>query len=374
MFDIILNGKNEFYDSINKKIYNILVVNTKEKEIKMLEIINNFILNQNYNINESHYLGIDFEFNKVSKSYREVALMQLCLENDSNIAHILIIYPPNLDNTKILIDLLINKYIIKILHGAESLDIPYIFDQLLINKNNIELFCNNFYDTKYLCDYYNFDTNKLTDKGCSIYELLIAQNIISKEKYDELDKIEERMGPIYLIKINIYKLNEALLKYSLYDVLFLPQLVKKLINYGHIYKNTVPQFSIIINKYKRNVELEFNELEKIINSMNIYYFYYNNHKYILNNIWLIYYDIFISFSNELNVLYNINYFKKFIKIITKFYIYLTIYKKFKIFKSNNNKFIFNYHGYINWISNYQYIYPLFLQFFNNFKYYIDTWD
>ena len=374
MFDIVLNGKNEFYESINNKIYNILVINTKEKEKKMLEIINNFILNQNYNINEGHYLGIDFEFNKVSKSFREVALMQLCLENDSNIAYILIIYPPNLDNTKILIDLLINKYIIKILHGAESLDIPYIFDQLLIDKNNIELFCNNFYDTKYLCDYYNFNKNKINGKGCSIYDLLIAQNIISKEKYDELDKIEERMGPIYLIKINIYKLNEALLKYSLYDVLFLPQLVKKLINYGIIYKNTVPQFSIIINKYKRNVELEFNELEKIINSMNIYYFYYNNHKYILNNIWIIYYDIFISFSNELNVLYNINYFKNFIKIIINFYIYLTIYKKFKIFKSNNNKFIFNYHGYINWISSYQYIYQLFVQFFNNFKYYIDTWD
>ena len=34
MFDIILNGKKEFYNSINDKIYNVLVINTKEKEKK----------------------------------------------------------------------------------------------------------------------------------------------------------------------------------------------------------------------------------------------------------------------------------------------------------------------------------------------------
>ena len=297
MFDIILKGKNEFYDSINNKIYNILVINSHKKEKMMIKIINNFLKNQNKYNDEMHYIGIDFEFNKVSKTHRDVALMQICLENNSDEAFILIINPKNLKNTQILIDLLTNKFIIKILHGSESLDIPYIFDQLLIDKDNIELFCNNFYDTKYLCDYYNLNINKINNKGCSIYDLLLSQNIISKNKYDELDKIEEKMGPIYLININIYKLSDALLKYSLYDVLFLPELIKKLINYGYEYKYIIPQISVIINKYKRNVELEFIELEKIINSMNIYYFYYDNQRYNLNDIWSIYNDIFINFLN-----------------------------------------------------------------------------
>lgn len=382
---MILYGKNEFYNSINNKIYNILVIDNKIKEKKMIKIINLFINNQNKHINEKHYVGIDFEFNKVSKTNREVALMQICLQNDSKDSFIFIIYPPELNNTDILISLLTFKYIIKILHGAESLDIPYIFDQLLISKNNVNLFCNNFYDTKHLCDYFiykkddSINHKEIINTGitssCSIYKLLLSQNIITNDKYDELDKIEDTMGPIYLIQIDIHNLSDSLLKYSLYDVLFLPELIKKILNYGDVYKNIIPQYTNIINKYKRNIELDFYELEKIINSMNIMYFYFQNKKYTLNDIWLIYFNIFINFYDDLLLLFNINYFKKFIKILTKLYIYIAIFKKFKIYKSKNNHFYkFNYQQYIEWIKNYNFIYELFNNYYNDFFYYISNWN
>ena len=60
-FDIILKGSEEFYPKLNNKIYNILKIDNIEKENYMTNIINIFIKNQNDNINEIHYIGIDYE-------------------------------------------------------------------------------------------------------------------------------------------------------------------------------------------------------------------------------------------------------------------------------------------------------------------------
>jgi ribonuclease D len=84
------------------------------------------------NQKEKHYIGIDFEFKQVAKENREIALMQINLENDSNIGYIFVLYPPDLtkENYDLLIKLISTPEIIKILHGAESLDIPYIVQDL----------------------------------------------------------------------------------------------------------------------------------------------------------------------------------------------------------------------------------------------------
>lgn len=98
---------------------------------------------------------MDFEFNSVSKTNREIALFQINLENDSNIGMIFVFYPPELSksDTNILIKLITNEHMIKIIHGGESLDIPYLFDQVLKDTNLIYSFCKNLFDTKYLCEY-----------------------------------------------------------------------------------------------------------------------------------------------------------------------------------------------------------------------------
>ena len=103
----------------------------------MINIFDKFIKNQNLHINENHYIGIDFEFNKISKTTRDVALMQINLENDTDIGYIFLLCSPKLTiSLNSLINLIIQFRMIKILHGCESLDILYLFDKLLITLDN----------------------------------------------------------------------------------------------------------------------------------------------------------------------------------------------------------------------------------------------
>ena len=363
-FNIILNGKDEFYPKINNKKYYILKVDNLDKIKWMINYFTEILEKVNNNL---FYIGIDFEFNKISKGDRDVALMQINIENNqTDIAYIFILYPPNLnsESLKILIKLISEPKIIKILHGSESLDIPYLFNQLLKTKQNINGFCTNFYDTKYLCDY-NHITNKINSR-CSIYNLLIEHKIITKEKLKELENIEIEMGPIYLIDIDINKMDNNMLKYSLYDVLYLPELLKKFIIKGHIYNSIIPSLSGLINKYKRNIEIEFNELELIINHMNIYFIYENTNKILLKDIWEFYYYIFSDRRKYLDNMKEINYFKNFIEIITKMIIYKYIFKFYKVYKSNKEIVLnLNFNKYYSWLSNYTKLYNIFMEFDNN---------
>jgi len=360
MYNIILYGKDEFYSNLNNKTYYIYKIDNKEKENKMYEIFNQFINNQNNNINEKHYLGIDFEFNKISKGDRDVALMQINIENDSNNGYIFVLYPPNLEKKDLLIKLLTHNNIYKILHGSESLDIPYLFNQLLISIDNINNFCKNFYDTKYLCDYYNIENN-ITEK-CSIYELLLNQKIINQNKLDELNKMNEIIGPLYLININIYKLNDNIFKYSLYDVIYLPELLKKFINKNIIYNKYISESLVIILKYKRNVENEILKIQKYVNNLNLAYVLNYNDKIFLIHIWEMYFYMYFD-----NNLININYFKKFFEVITKFLVYYNIINLFSVYKNNNLvSNLINYNKLILWLqNNYPNIFQFIILFNNN---------
>ena len=358
--DKLLYGKNEFYPNLNNKIYEIYKIDNIKKEKKMITIFKKFIKNQKNNIDEQHFIGIDFEFNKVSKNNRDVALMQINIENNSTIGYIFLLYPPDLEyNThKKLIKILTTPTFIKILHGSESLDIPYLFNQLLIKKKLVNKFCINFYDTKFICDYINLSQSIDKPKSCSIYDFLVDNKIITKEQNDMLDKNEELMGPIYLININVYELNDSLFNYTLYDVLYLPQLIKKFINLKDNNITIILELTALVNKYKRNIENDFNNLESLINTINNYFIYYNNKKYTLQsilNIFLIdkisnlYFDIFKK----------INYFKNFFKLITKYIIYYNIFLQFKIYKNNNNIFITNdFDQYFTWLKSYLHLYKI----------------
>jgi hypothetical protein len=91
----------------------------------------------------------------------------------------------------------------------------------------------------------------------------------------------------------------------------------------------IPQVSCLVNKYKRNVENEFNTLSNTINNFNIYYIGVND-KIILKDIWeMYYYTYYIK-------MYDIHYFKFFFEIITKFIVYTNLVKYFKVYVSNNN--------------------------------------
>ena len=352
-FNLILYGNDEFYPKINNKIYQILVIDNKDNEKYMFEIINNY---------KEGFLGIDLEFNHVSKEKMDVALMQLNLENNTdNIGHIFLLDPSELstENYNNLIKLFTRNDIMKIVHGSESLDITYLFNQLLITKENINNFCNNLYDTKYLCEYYKILNNDTDTKiSCGIYNLLILLNIITSDKLKEFDEIEEQMGEIWLIKINVYNLSLPLLKYALYDVIYLPQLLKKFLNFNNIYyTHIIPELTVIVYKYKKNIETQFLHLEKLIGMMNINYVFIDNKKYLLQ-------EIFEIYNNELfDEIKDINYFRNFFKIITKLIIYYNLYNKYKIFtKSNNHLSNINFNFYLNWLIRYKNINNIIIEY------------
>jgi hypothetical protein len=289
-WNLILSGKKEFYPGLNSKTYYILKVDSDINIKHMNNIIKKFNLSSK-DISNKHYLGIDYEFNKVSKTDREVALMQINLENDSDDGYIFVLYPPELskENNQILLDLLTNNKILKILHGSESLDIPYLFNQLLITKENIDNFCQGFYDTKYLCDYLHLESGV---KGkCSIYNLLVDSKIITEKKIIELEKIEQKTGPIYLVEIKIHNMSDDILKYAFYDVIFLPELLKKFLSKSFVYTHVIPNISCLINNYKRNLEKEYLILEEFTQKMNMNFLFDGYRIVLLRDIWETYYWI-----------------------------------------------------------------------------------
>lgn len=359
IYNLILNGMKEFYPKTNNIQYNVLKVDNKNKMNIMIEKMKIFIKNQN---KTKHYIGIDLEFNKVSKDTKDIALMQINMENDKNEAYIFLFKPSELDNNKkVLIELLTSPHIIKILHGSESLDIPYIFNELLVTKKNIDNFCSNFYDTKFLCEYYNI-MNKIK-KSCSIYSLLEDHNIITHKKVKELEANEKDMGSISELTIDIYNMNDNILKYALYDVIFLPQLIKKLLSYGDIYRHIIPDITHLVFKNKRNIEEDLQGLEKLINEQNNYFIKYEDKKFSLNII----YEIFLYQLFSFNDMIEINYFKNFFNIITKLIIYSNLNKYYTIYKSNNSIIDkIDYTKYLEWLSRYKYINKLIKEKNDNF--------
>jgi len=295
-FDLELYGIKEFYPKLNKKKYLVLKIDTNEKEKYMVERMKEYILGKKTTM--SRFLAMDFEFNKVAKNNRDVALMQINMEDDSDIGMIFIIHPPTLNNQSILIELLTAPNIIKIIHGGESLDIPYLFSQLLKTRKNIEGFCNNMYDTKYLCDYMNIITNQT--KSCSIYNLLETNNIITRNKVEELDRMSDKVDISNVNNINIKKLDFDVMRYALYDVLFLPELLKVFLKKDYIYTKIIPEITNLINKHKRDVEDEFSELETIVNKHNNYFMYSGNKRIVLKELWDIYHWFFESDIKKIN--------------------------------------------------------------------------
>lgn len=224
------------------------------------------------------YMGIDFEFNT-----KKVALMQILFEihkKSKIVKKYYIIYPPNLNNTVseyFKYNIMANINILKILHGAESLDIPYLIDDYF----NYELepsidFFLSMIDTRYLCEYLNISNSK--NNICKIYDLLSDLEIINSNQKRDLELNEEKMGPIYDIIIDINKLTPELITYAIHDVVYLIEAYLKL-------KNTIIQknprdYYLVVDclRYcfleRRNITNIGDDLV-IINMMNNYFYYIN---------------------------------------------------------------------------------------------------
>ena len=155
---MIILGKNFFYNNINNKTYEINICDSNKNINKIINYMNKY-----NNINDERIIGIDFEFNRsLDNTKIEIKLFQINLETNNDNAFIFMFYPPDLSNeqTEVLKKILLNEKTKTIIHGGESLDIPYLFNEFFKTDNEKENFCKNLYDTKYLCEYYN-NSNKL---------------------------------------------------------------------------------------------------------------------------------------------------------------------------------------------------------------------
>jgi hypothetical protein len=228
--------ENNLIDLIDNNLIKIVRPGILEKKFRRaLKRINK--LSNKYTI----YMGIDYEFNT-----KKIALMQIMFQiekkstqsmskfmSKSNIIkRYYVIYPPELSDKTIKY---LKKYamsninILKILHGSESLDIPYIVDDFYNLESELILVINFFLsmiDTRYLCEYFNFYHTK--PNICRIYDLLVNLEIIDLNTKEKLDENEQLMGAIYEIFIDINNLTSELITYSIHDVVYLIELYKKL--------------------------------------------------------------------------------------------------------------------------------------------------
>ena len=170
--------------------------------------------------------------------------------------------------------------------------------------------------------------NKLLDQKCKIYYLLLNQKVIDDKQFNFLLQNEEQMGPVYKIKIDVKNMSKELTLYAAYDVVYLPRLYLSFPK-NDLYEKLLPQITSLVFITKNNNFIE--KQTEILNRFNLF-------KY--NDINLIEYYKHINFSNsEYPLLFEINYFKKFLTMITKLFTYIhivnnntTFLKKIKLIK------------------------------------------
>ena len=313
------------------------------------------------------FMGIDFEFNT-----KKVALMQILFEvhkKTTIVKKYYIIYPPNLNqktNDYLKYHIMANKNILKILHGSESLDIPYLVDDYfnMEIEPSIDFFLS-MVDTRYLCEYLNI-LNSIRNP-CKIYDLLVDLNIIPISEKKALELNEEKMGAIYDIIIDINSLTPELITYAIHDVVYLIDAYTNL--QQQIIKTNPKDYYLLIDclrfcfMEKRNITNIGDDIV-IINMMNNYFYYINKAnqqtKHTLDKILISTntdtsthtdkteyyyrvsmiktYDIIIkdyieSFSN-IKFITNINYIKTNILNLLRTVVYVIILDNYKVKASN----------------------------------------
>lgn len=343
-------GKNEM--TFDEKLpfpkntkYNIITTNKRENIIKFASYILVYYLESYFS--KKQYIGLDFEFRQ-----RQIALIQINFESSpssNDNSYIFMVLPTEFD--KILLDffrnkILQNKYIKKILHGSDSLDIPYIFSELLEeNKNHIINFVNNLVDTRFFCEYIRLIKS---DEGkCKIYDALLYFKTITQDKYDYLITNNKNMGPEEQTSWDIHSLSPFQTLYAVYDVLFLKKFYYDILNSVgktddlRIYKYFIPEFTRFVFLEKRGITRILKKSKIQTDTVNNFMIKRINKKtnYIKNITLVTIYnavvqDLVVENPHiEINKLMKINYFRGELGAICKKIIYHIISFKYKIYRN-----------------------------------------
>lgn len=332
-----LDTKSEFKkDKQGKHIY-VAVADNKNNRSTIEHFFIDFM--KNIHLQNNWYIGIDFEFNT-----KVIALMQIYFEFDNNDNIIVIIYPPDLSELGFfaLQQILMNKRTNKILHGSESLDIPYLFNDFFKKDiNKFGLFLDSFYDTKYLCEMKHYYENSMVKK-CQIYAYILEAGIVEEKKIVELEKNEKKMGPIWEIKINIYNLQKEIVIYGLYDVIYLPMLLRTTMNDNYKLTNEITKIMLLA---RNGCIPGWIDLVNEISASNNYFVRYDSEAIRINDVYSFIIYSFPNYFSTFHYLLEINYFKLFWENTIKLLLINRLAEITQIYKSGNekyeNKLLFN---------------------------------
>jgi hypothetical protein len=304
------------------------------------------LLIKEYKLNNSKKIncGIDYEFN--TDKVRQVALMQINFTVGDH-KYLWILDPKKYSDEKIKIIndiLLLNEDVYKVLHGSESLDIPYMYDTLFGgNKEKILQFTKRLIDTRFLCEYVR---KSLGIEGkCSIYDAMLYFGTINKAKFDELEEINKQMMPIQDVNWEINKMSSLHIKYALYDVLQLVTLsediFKKILvetpeyvrTYYYIMK--ILRFVILERKNVTNV-LEY--VKNVVNPINNYIVMEKKHTLIevYNGIIK---NCILNEANDkiyINHIESINYVRGTFNFLLKYVVFYVASIKYKVYKNKTD--------------------------------------
>ena len=326
--------------------YNIIRVDSEHK-IKLLTL---YMIFFHYDARSARtrrtYTGVDFEFNQ-----RKIALCQICFFSRRINKFVWVFDPNSLDSpqTKYLIDYMFtSKYIYKIGHGSDSLDIPYLFQELFMNNTTyIYSFITKVIDTRFLCEYQKNTVGG--DKKCSIYDALLYFGTIDKKKYDELQNISMTMGPVQDVSWNVYNMSTWNLKYAAYDTIYLRSFYIDILRRA---KKDTPE---LLNSYQyislitRFVFLEKWEVTELLTRIKATVDPINN--YIIKgkdgNVTLI--TVYNNVTKDMKIhinklilyvnnLLDINYFRSSLTLLFKMVVYSILSNNFSIYKNKEEKF------------------------------------
>lgn len=337
-----LDGNKEIAYQNHYKFYvNIAGSNSKIK-LFMLQLLFFYYESLYEYINRRMYfVGIDFEFND-----QKIALCQICLFPRKSRKYIWIFDPRELDSLQrkhIIKYIYTPDNIYKILHGSDSLDIPYLFNVFFKkSKKTILKFINRVIDTRFICEYEKIAA-KYIDKKCSIYDALKYFGTINEEKYIQLNKITNKMGKTYQIQWNVHNMSKYHIEYALYDVLYLREFLFDILRKSKrdnpsINENLelVPEIARFIFLEKSNVENLLEHLKYQVDFINNYFIVTMQQEYKLNQI----YNHIIGLSDDIilliNDLLNINYFKSSLTLLFKYIVYSICTNLYQVYKNKND--------------------------------------
>ena len=370
-----LDGGQEITGGLPAPVYYIILAADKDKHYILDTLAILYALESIYQ--KYFYLGMDFEF-----TLRKIQLVQLNFEHPvDKRSLIVLVNPGELDKPirEDLIDLVFcNQYIKKILHGADSLDVPYIYNELLQeDTDRILHFTLSMIDTKILCEYYKLNRpGKSVEGRCSIYDedpdksAVYYFGVVNGEQQNRLSLLLRSMPPVQDIVWNIHRMPRAQILYAQYDVLYLKWFYYAIINRAAqdvsndagkkaimiLYKHVLYEFTQFAYLERKNITNLVQKIKVIVDPINNYMVHLE-HERSERPVRLV--DLFNQKAAgivttriwaDLDKIANVNYYKLLVRNILKHLLYALISQNFTIYRTKlsiwdvrlDNQFIFQY--------------------------------